>query len=101
LLADRAHPVLKLVLGGLAGDAIACLQYSEQCIPSAFDLVEVIVRQLAPLLKHLVLKILPISFHAFPIHPSPLLSLGVGRDTSTPSEYPRSDFFIRMSTQMN
>jgi hypothetical protein len=70
LLADIAHPVLDLPLGGFAGDAIAFLQLAEQRIAAAFHLVQVVARELAPLLKHFPLQVLPIAFDAFPVHPS-------------------------------
>jgi hypothetical protein len=62
---------------------IPLLQFSTQRIPSAFDLIKVIVRQFAPLLKHLAMKVLPVTFHALPVHSmASHLSRCVGGDTA-------------------
>jgi hypothetical protein len=61
------HPTVELPFGGFPSDAVPLLQFSEERIASILHLIQVIIRQLAPLLKHLTLEVPPVTFDAFPI----------------------------------
>src|SRR5579885_1571414 len=57
-----------LALGFVLGDAIAFLDRASQLVTLAFDAVQVIVRELAALLLHFALELLPVALHSVPVH---------------------------------
>jgi hypothetical protein len=59
-----------LALRFILGDSVDFLDATGQRLASAFDDVQVIVRQLAPLLPDFSRKLLPIPFDAIPVHGS-------------------------------
>src|SRR5262249_62028189 len=62
------EPVVHVLAGLVLGHAIALLNLALELIAAAVDDVEVIVSELAPLFLYLAFDLLPISFHAIPIH---------------------------------
>jgi predicted alpha/beta-hydrolase family hydrolase len=54
-------------------NAITFLDLAGEFLALAFDDIEVVVCEIAPLLLRLALELLPISFHAIPIHVALLL----------------------------
>jgi len=64
-------PVLEaedLPLGVVLGDAVALLQTSCQLGTLAHNDFKIVIRELAPLLVHLPLDLLPIAFNTIPVH---------------------------------
>jgi hypothetical protein len=61
-------PVVDSLAHLVLGQAVALLDLAFQLLATAVDRVEIIVRQLAPLFLHPSLDLLPVSFHAVPIH---------------------------------
>src|ERR1700681_3917213 len=61
-------PVVDILLRLVLRNAIAFLDFSFELIALALDLIELVVRELASLLFHFSLHLLPIAFHAIPIH---------------------------------
>jgi hypothetical protein len=61
-------PIVNVFASLILGDPVALLNLALQLIAAAADDVEVIVRQLSPLLLHLSFDLLPVSFHAVPVH---------------------------------
>ena len=60
--------LLQLVLGFVLGNAVPLLNRAQQLIALAFDLVEIVVGQLAPLFLDLAAELLPLAFGNIPIH---------------------------------
>ena len=61
-------PIVNVFASLILGDPVALLNLALQLIAAAADDVEIIVRQLSPLLLHLSFDLLPVSFHAVPVH---------------------------------
>jgi hypothetical protein len=57
-----------LLLSFVAGNAISLLHGAEQLIPLTFDLIEVVVRQFAPLFLNLAAELFPLTFGDIPVH---------------------------------
>src|ERR1700752_1018604 len=57
-----------LPLGFILREAVLLLQLAHELILPAADHVDVVIGQLAPLLLHLALQLLPIAFDAVPVH---------------------------------
>src|SRR5258708_9662690 len=69
-------PFLELLLGLVLADAVGVLDLADQLVALAGDLVELIVGQLAPLLFHFALRLLPVACDAIPVHAIPLTLVG-------------------------
>src|SRR3569832_1949177 len=67
-------PFLDLLLGVIAGHAIAFLDLSGQLLATAFDGIEIVVGELAPLFLELAFHLLPVAFDNVPIHGSLLFN---------------------------
>src|SRR3569623_1934778 len=67
-------PFLDLLLGVIAGHAIAFLDLSGQLLATALDGVEIVVGELAPLFLELAFHLLPVAFDNVPIHGSLLFN---------------------------
>src|SRR5581483_150985 len=61
-------PLADLLLGLVLADAVGVLDLADELVTLAADDVEVAVGQLAPLLLHGALRLLPVSCDAIPIH---------------------------------
>src|SRR5579859_3059498 len=70
----RAVPVVYVLLDLILAQAVALLQLALQLVPPARDLVQIVVRELAPFFLDLAFELLPVSFDTIPIH-GELLSL--------------------------
>src|SRR5687768_7964143 len=66
-----AFPVVHLLLGLVARAAVALLDLAHQLVAAAFHLVELVVGELAPLLLHAALHLLPVALDGVPVHVSP------------------------------
>src|SRR5581483_5505749 len=73
LVLGGIQPIVDLAFGLILGVAVTLLQTAGELLTLAFDHVEVVARELAPLLLHLALELLPIAFNAVPVHPLLLL----------------------------
>src|SRR5215467_2228712 len=62
------EPVVHVLAGLVLGQTIALLKLALELIAAAVDDVEVIVGELAPLLLDPAFDLLPVSFHAIPVH---------------------------------
>src|ERR1700730_192699 len=72
--------------GLILGIAIALLEASRKLGSLAFDYLQVVVRELTPLLLHFAFELRPIAFHAIPIHwVTPFGLMGWGDDMETPA----------------
>src|SRR5271165_938053 len=71
----RRRPFTELLGGFFLGNSVALLNLSNKLVLLAGDYVEVIIRQLAPLLADGTLHLLPLAFNLIPIHRD-LLSSG-------------------------
>src|SRR5204863_1571145 len=70
-LADLLHarfPFRELLFAVLHRDAVELLNSAEQEIAPSRDHVELIVGELAPLLAHVALELLPVACDAIPVH---------------------------------
>src|SRR5205807_9239770 len=67
-LFQRPEPVVYILVDLILGEAVALLQLAFELFTPAFDDVEIVVGELAPLLLGLALELLPIAFDAVPIH---------------------------------
>src|SRR5262249_36484119 len=65
---SRLQPVVDLALRLVLGVAVALLQAAGELRALAFDHVQVVVGELAPLLPDLTFKLLPVAFDAIPVH---------------------------------
>jgi hypothetical protein len=63
-----AVPVVDIPANTILLDAVAFLNLAFKLIAPAGDLVEVVVSESTPLLFHLALELLPVSFDTVPIH---------------------------------
>jgi hypothetical protein len=61
-------PVVNIASGAVFLVAVALLNFPFQLVALAGDLVEIIVRELSPLLLDLPLHLLPVSFNPVPVH---------------------------------
>src|SRR3954452_12248189 len=72
-MGSRLHPlvgfpVVHLALGLVLRDAVTLLDPAYELVALAPHLIELVVRDLAPLLLHLALQLFPVAFDAFPVH---------------------------------
>src|SRR5262245_15179631 len=67
-LIERAFPGFHLLLGFVFRNAIAFLDLADELVAIPGDHVQLIVRELAPLLLDLALDLLPVALYAIPIH---------------------------------
>src|SRR5690349_8698195 len=61
-------PLLQLLLGFILADAVRVLDLADQLVAITGDAVQVVVGELAPLLLHFSLHLLPVAFDAIPVH---------------------------------
>src|SRR6202022_4591179 len=61
-------PAVHVLTNLILGNPISLLQLAFKLLPSSINDVQVVIRQLSPLLLHLTFNLLPISFHAIPVH---------------------------------
>src|SRR6185369_12681382 len=61
-------PRLQLLLGLVLADAVRALDLADQLVAVAGDPVQVVVGELAPLLLHFALRLLPVALDAIPVH---------------------------------
>src|SRR5689334_3935567 len=61
-------PVIHFLLRLVLRVAVALLQAAFELVLVAGDDVEIVVRQLTPLLLHLAFELLPVSFNTVPVH---------------------------------
>src|SRR5205807_3909457 len=61
-------PVVDVLASFIPSDAIAFLNLPFKLLPLAGNFVEIVVRQVAPLLLDLAFELFPVSFDAIPIH---------------------------------
>src|SRR4026209_2728539 len=61
-------PILHLLLGLVLADAVRVLDLADELVALAGDAVDVVVGELAPLLFHFALHLLPVAFDAIPVH---------------------------------
>src|SRR6185295_15473979 len=61
-------PLLQLLLGLVLADAVRVLDLANQLVAITGDAVQVVVGELAPLLLHFALHLLPVAFDAIPVH---------------------------------
>src|SRR6185436_12709964 len=61
-------PLLQLLLGLVLADAVRVLDLANQLVAITGDPVQVVVGELAPLLLHFALHLLPVAFDAVPVH---------------------------------
>src|SRR5882724_9222131 len=73
----RAIPVVDILAHLVLGDAVPLLDLAFELVALAANEIQIVVGQLAPLLFDLAFDLLPISFHAIPIHSQDLLLLGL------------------------
>src|SRR5690554_211844 len=62
-----ASPLVDLALGGFTGDAVALLDNADQLVAAALHPHHVVVSQLAPLLLHVALELVPVSADGIPV----------------------------------
>src|SRR5688572_26133202 len=62
------RPFLDLPLGLLFGDAIAFLNDASKLLIATFQTGKIIVREVAPLLLHLALHLVPVTLDLIPVH---------------------------------
>jgi hypothetical protein len=65
---DGLDPAIDFVLDLIALSPVTGLQPADQFVTLAFDDIEVIVGELAPLLSGLALDRRPIAFYSIPVH---------------------------------
>src|SRR5215813_10689968 len=63
-----AGPVAQLLFGLLLREAVLLLDPSKQLVAVPFQLLEVVVGELAPARLHLALELLPVTFDLMPVH---------------------------------
>src|SRR5581483_2300093 len=61
-------PIVVVLLGLIAGVAVALLKLADELVLFASDGVPVIVGELAPFLAHLAFHLFPISLNSVPVH---------------------------------
>jgi hypothetical protein len=64
----RVDPLIDALFGFIFGDAISLLDLAYQLFASTLDLIEIIVRQISPLLFDLALELFPLTGHLVPVH---------------------------------
>src|SRR5208337_1002277 len=67
-LVDTLQPGIDFSIGFILPVPVALLKPPGQLCPLAFDHIQIVIGELAPLLLHLALELLPVTFHAIPIH---------------------------------
>src|SRR5438552_692107 len=68
-----AAPIVDILAHLVLGDAVPLLDLAFELIALAANEIEIVIGQLAPLFFDLAFDLLPISFHAIPIHGQDLL----------------------------
>src|SRR3954467_9024152 len=76
----RAVPVVDILAHLVLGDAVPLLDLAFELVALAANEIQIVVGQLSPLFFDLAFDLLPISFHAIPIHSQDLLSSGLVPD---------------------
>jgi hypothetical protein len=61
-------PLVDSLLGLILLDSVAFLQLTDEAVALAGDVVEIIVRKLAPLLLHGTFELLPLTLDSIPVH---------------------------------
>src|SRR5436190_22072527 len=67
-LVNARFKSIELLLGFVASNAVTLLSCAEQLVSLAFDTIEIIIGQFAPLFLDLASKLLPIAFDSVPVH---------------------------------
>src|ERR1700760_4096019 len=67
-LLQRTEPVVHVFVNLVLGEAVALLQFAFELFAAAFDHVEIVIGEFAPLLLGLALDLLPVTFDLVPIH---------------------------------
>src|SRR4051812_47260631 len=96
-LADILEPAIDVLFGFVFRAAVALLKTAGEFGALAFNHAKVIVGELAPLLLNLTFDLLPVTFHAIPVHErSPLRW---GKSPQRPGgEWNRSAIICELST---
>src|ERR1700694_5226121 len=63
-----SQPAVDLPLGFIALNAVTLLDPADELGALALDQIEIVVGELAPLLLRFAFYLLPVSFHAVPVH---------------------------------
>src|ERR1700674_297374 len=63
-----SQPAVDLPLGFIALNAVTLLDPADELGAFALDQIEIVVGELAPLLLRFAFYLLPVSFHAIPVH---------------------------------
>src|SRR6185295_19436335 len=74
ILLQRPEPVVHVLVDLVLGKTVALLQLAFELLAAAFDHVEIVVGELAPLLLGRALELLPVAFNPVPVHRHLLLS---------------------------
>jgi hypothetical protein len=61
-------PVVDVLAGRILIKAVAFLDFAFKLFALAGNLIEIVIRKIAPLLLDLALQLLPVSLNAIPIH---------------------------------
>src|SRR5258708_40351675 len=67
-LLQRPEPVIDIPVNLILGKTVALLQLAFELLASAFDHVEIVVGEFAPLLLRRTLELLPVALDPVPIH---------------------------------
>jgi hypothetical protein len=68
VLLQRPEPVVHILVDLILGKTVALLQLAFELFAAAFDHVEIVVGEFAPLLLRGALELLPVPFDPVPIH---------------------------------
>src|SRR5262245_60256227 len=78
------QPGIDLLLGLVLGVPITLLQAAGELLALAFDHVDIVVGELAPVLLHFAFELVPVSFHTIPVHHLLLLVIADDRMLGKP-----------------
>ena len=67
VLLERPEPVVHVLVDLVLGETVTLLQLAFELFAAAFDDVEIVIGELAPLLFDFALSLFPISFDAVPV----------------------------------
>src|SRR5262249_9421182 len=85
-----------LPLSLVLGNTVSLLKSADQLVALSFDLIDIIVSQLAPFLTNLTLELLPVTFNPIPIHYSTPVVDCSNKKTRRPSQkFPSQQNLIR------
>jgi len=76
-----SQPAVDLPLGFIPMYAVTLLDPADELGALAFDQIEIVIGELAPLLLHFAFHLLPVSFNSIPVHRRLLLGLAPSRRT--------------------